>query len=360
MIIRSAEKKGYRYLALISLLLLLTTPMFGDFADFFSAWSDGLSEFSDPNSGLTMYPSLLIPLGGRYEGMGTAYTAIADDTTLLEANPAGSCELENPKLSFYHHNWVADSAIEALAFAAKAGRFGFGLGSKFFYVPFTEYDDTGERANTGYFSEVTVTLNASFNIFSIYQAASLSIGANVKGIYRYVPDVFAENQSAFSLPLDFGILSRFHLLDLSGNQDTNLSLGVALKNLGANVYHLDYPLPTVLSVGIAYAPISVITLATDVNIPLSLDSERFPAERVSIAAGVNVLVTSFLSLHGGVHMQADNPRFSIGSTLDLGTSSFVVNYNVDLMGRMDPLDKFSVSTTLELGREKAKQKDSGK
>ncbi|GAH35196.1 unnamed protein product, partial [marine sediment metagenome] len=40
--------------------------------------------------------------------------------------------------------------------------------------------------------------------------------------------------------------------------------------------------------------------------------------------------------------------------------SFVVNYNLDLMGRMDPLDKFSVATTLELGREKAKQKDSGK
>jgi hypothetical protein len=344
------------------LLLLLATPVFGDFSDFFSAWSEAFSGLSDPNTGLTMYPSLLIPLGGRYEGMGTAYTAIADDTTLLEVNPAGSCELENAKLSFFHHNWIADSAIEAVAFATKMGSFGVGVAGKFFYIPFTEYDDAGERAEKGYFSETTATLNASINLLSIRRVASLSIGANVKGIYRHIPDVFALDQSAFSLLLDFGILSRFHLFDFSGNQDTNLSLGTAFKNLGPNVYHLDHPLPTVLSAGLAYSPAAAFTLSTDVHIPISFDSARFPAERISIAAGINVLVASFLSLHGGVHLKTDNPKFSIGSSLDLGMMSFVVNYNVDLMGRMDPLDKFSVAATLELGRESvnesAKEKDS--
>jgi hypothetical protein len=289
---------------------LFSVPVFGDYSYTFGTWSQTFGGFSDPNTGLAMFPTLDIPPGGRYEGMGTAYTAVSNDTALLEANPAGSRDLEGAELSFFHHNWIADSAIESLALVSRIGRFGFGFGGKFFYNAFTEYDESGQRAAKGYFSETSITANGSFRIISVPKVASLSVGANVKALFRLVPEVFAQNQSAFDVALDLGLLGRFHLLDLSGSQDTNLSVGAVIKNVGPKVYHLGYPLPLKLSFGLAYSPLRVVTVAADLNVPISFDAE-FPAEAIDFAVGLNVDVTSFLSLYGGMHFRADNPKFSL-------------------------------------------------
>jgi hypothetical protein len=65
--------------------------------------------------------------------------------------------------------------------------------------------------------------------------------------------------------------------------------------------------------------------------------------------GTNVLVTSFLSVQGGVLMKADNPRVSVGAALTLGTLALNMNYNLDLSGSLNPLDKFSVQAKFDLG-----------
>ena len=71
------------------LLLLLIFVSFSAFGDDFSTIFGDVSEFfenTDTNTGLTIFPILMIPLGGKYAGMGTAYTAIADDAGFLESN----------------------------------------------------------------------------------------------------------------------------------------------------------------------------------------------------------------------------------------------------------------------------------
>jgi tetratricopeptide (TPR) repeat protein len=103
------------------------------------------------------------------------------------------------------------------------------------------------------------------------------------------------------------------------------------------------------SAGIAYSPIRPLTCALDFNLPISFDPQSAPAERWYFASGVNVAVTSFLELQGGVLLKADNPRVSIGAALDLRKVSFVLNYNLDLSGRLNPLDKFSIEAKLNLG-----------
>jgi tetratricopeptide (TPR) repeat protein len=60
-------------------------------------------------------------------------------------------------------------------------------------------------------------------------------------------------------------------------------------------------------------------------------------------------MTSFLSLQGGVLMEADNPRLSLGTEIEFGTLNFDVNYNLDLSGQLSPLDKFSVQARIDLG-----------
>ena len=99
----------------------------------------------DPNTGLTAFPTLLIPMGGRFEAMGTAFTAVADDASYIESNPAGSASLTYTELSFYHNDWIADTNIESVTFTTRKHNLGIGAAGKFLYVPFTEYNTFGEK-----------------------------------------------------------------------------------------------------------------------------------------------------------------------------------------------------------------------
>ena len=308
--------------------------------------SNTFSGFADPNTGLTIFPTLLIPLGGNREGMGTAYTAVASDSGYIEANPAGSSVLDISELSFLHHNWIADSQMESVIYTIRFGDLGLGAAAKFLYVPFTEYDVWGQRNSKGLISETIGTLNISYNFFPNYYFYGVAVGANVKIAYRHVPEAIYAGQSALTGMIDLGALTRFNLFKFYTSRSRNFSVGAAIKNLGFNA--LDEPLPLVASAGIAYSPVRPLLIAVDINIPMTLNPETQPAERVNFAAGVDVTITNFLSIQGGFRLM-ENPHISLGGSLDLDPVAFVVNYNVDLSGGLNPLDKFSVEAKLKLG-----------
>jgi hypothetical protein len=296
---------------------------------------------------LTVFPTLLIPMGGRYEGMGTAYTAVAGDSGFLESNPSGSSVLESGELSFLHHSWIADSNIEGVIYTVRYNDLGFGVGGKFLYVPFTEYNDWGEREARGYFSESVAILNLSYNFFSSYNFYGLALGANLKAAYRNVPAAIYPDQSVLTGLLDLGLLTRFNFLKGYISRTKNFSVGLAMKNLGLPA--LSEPVPTTATLGIAYSPFRPVTWALDFNLPISLIPDEAPAERWYLATGLNVTVASFLQVQSGFQLKGDNPRVSVGSTIDLKKVSFVLNYNLDLCGRLNPLDKFSIEAKLNLG-----------
>ena len=63
------------------LCFLLSFPAMAlDFSTLLGQASQFGTTFSDPYAGPTAFPSLLIPSGGLYEAMGTAYTAMATDS----------------------------------------------------------------------------------------------------------------------------------------------------------------------------------------------------------------------------------------------------------------------------------------
>jgi hypothetical protein len=336
-----------RIALIVTVLLLLTGPLFADFSDFYYNLSEALSGVADPNTGLTAFPTLLIPMGGKYEGMGTAYTAVALDSGFIEANPSASSSLESTELSFYHHSWIADSNLEGVVYTARYDDLGFGVGGKFLYVPFTEYNEWGDRENRGYISETIATFNVSYNFLSDFNFYGLGLGANLKTAYRNIPKSFYPDQSALTAMVDLGILTRFNFLKFHISRNKNFSLGAVVKNLGLPA--LGEPLPTLATVGFAWAPIRPLTWAFDFNLPFSFDPQDAPPETWSMATGFNIVVTNFLSLQTGFRWKADNPKISLGSSVDLEKLSFVLNYNLDLSGRIDPLDKFSLQAKLNLG-----------
>ena len=126
---------------LLFICFLLLSPSF----IFCSGTQEFFQVFEDPNTGLTVFPTLLIPLGGRYEGMGTAFTAMAIDSGFIESNPAGSAMLARNEISFHHHSWIDNSSLEGIVYASRIGNLGFGACGKFLFIPYQYFCNPRSR-----------------------------------------------------------------------------------------------------------------------------------------------------------------------------------------------------------------------
>jgi hypothetical protein len=334
---------------------------------------------ADENAGLTAFPLLKIPIGGRAEGMALSFAAVADDASFLESNPAGSSRLDHTELAFFHNNWIADTNIEALVFTHRLGNLGLAGGGKWLYTPFTEYDLFGARVSKGYYSEAEAILNGSYNLFSGYRFSGLSLGANLKGAFRFVPDYAdkesgevlggsGREQSAAAIMADLGALTRFDLFKFYHARDHNTSVGLVIRNLGPP--SLGESLPTTASAALAYKPIRPLLLSFDFSLPLNLqDLER--SEQPYWAAGIEVNLTSFVSMRGGVQGKPGNVRLALGSALRIGAPKartapgsdqfgfgqaassralvLDLNYSLDMLSRLQPMNRLSLGIRVDLG-----------
>lgn len=346
---------------LISILLLCSSPAlraadadedtYGDIVDY-------LVELYgvDENAGLTTLPSLNVPMGGRAEAMATAFSAVADDGSFIEYNPAGSATLKESELSFFHNNWIADTKLEGAVYTVRFGDLGLGLSGKWLYLPFTEYDQFGERASKGYYSETSAIANVSYNFFRGYYFDGLSAGANLKTALRSMPDYSNDegeviagsgaDQSVFALMADFGLLSRFNLFKFYHARERNASVAAVVRNVGPAP--LGEPLPTVAVVAASYRPIRPVQLSFDYSIPVNLVDPSLSMDPYW-AAGFSVAVTDFLSMQGGFMIRATNPRITVGSRILVAGLDLNVNYTLDLLTQLQPFNRVSVSARFSFG-----------
>ncbi len=343
-----------RTLTLTFLLLFLTCSMTlsgVELEEFYGNLSDFFAAHMDPNTGLTVFPALNIPMGGAYEGMGTAYTAVAGDSSFLEANPSASSIQQYSELAFLHNDWIADSRVEGVIYTMRINDLGLGFGGKFLYLPFQQYDAWGERLAKGFYAETVATMNVSYNFFSSYDFYGLAVGGNFKLAYRHVPEEIYPGQSALAPMFDVGVLTRVNFLKFYSSRNKNFSVGLVMKNMGPLVQN--EPLPTLLTAGIAYSPIRPFTIAVDFNQPFAFGYPPESWEAWFLAGGLNVVITDFFSMQGGFRVRGANPRLSVGSTVDVGKVSFVVNFTLDLATQLNlnsgSLDRFSIMAKINLG-----------
>ncbi len=308
----------------------------------------------DPNAGLNSFLTLTIPAGGKYEGMGTAFTAMSSDSSFLDSNPAGSSFVKNSELTFYHNNWIEETNIESVTYTARWDNLGVGVGGKFLYLPFVGIDDWGDRAQNddgtyakGYYTETIATANAAYTFLNDYYYHGFSVGTNFKVGYRGVPYSIAPNQSALAIMVDVGLQTRFNVLKYFSSREKNFSFGIVAKNLGTEFINDPDPLPTILSTGIAYSPIRPLIWAFDVNYPFNLDGT--PSEAISYSTGFDMSFTPFLSVQSGFLLKQGLPRFSVGSSFDMEKFSITANYTLDLTTQVNKIDRFSLSLKLNLG-----------
>lgn len=339
------------------LLLLHFLFLFELFAE--TAASSNYAKISDmfgidPNSGKNSFLSLLLPSGGKYEGMGTAFTAMNEDSGFLDCNPAGSSYIKNSELTFYHNNWIADSNLESVTYTSRWDDFGIGIGGKFLYLPFTGFDSWGNRSKnekggyaSGYYSETVIIGNTGYTFFNNYYFHGIAAGASFKMAYRHIPSSIASGQSALAFMVDVGMQTKFNILKFYSSRDKNFTLGLVIKNLGMEFISNPDPLPSMISTGIAYSPFRFLSWAFDVNIPFNLDGSR--AQKLYFATGLNIGFSSFLSIQTGFLIKTGMPRFSVGATLTTKRFSLTANYSLDLSSQISKLDRLSLALKLNLG-----------
>lgn len=371
---KSSVFKSFMFLLFLGCAFRLNSL---DLSNVDTAISDIFINLSGASEGTTSFRSLLIPLGGRTESLGGAYTGLCNDISFFDFNPAASCTLENTELAFFHSSWIADSSIETLAFTTRFNNFGVGAKVSCFYIPFTEYDVFGNRVASSYYSESTGTLNLSYIIHPGYTFKGLAIGLNAKAAYRAVPDYTDNdtgailtnsglNQSAIAVMADTGLLFQFNFAKFYYSRTANFKFGLSATNLGiaftglAENIVIDDGLPSTIGIGLSYSPLSFLTFAWDFRQTFNfLDFTEYLMWYTGL--GVQVKITDFFSVLGGFQLKGANPRFSIGSQFAVKTIIFNVNYTLDLTSSFTPVNRISLSAKLNLGdkgrKEKQKQVD---
>jgi hypothetical protein len=310
----------------------------------------------DDNAGLTAFPVLNVPMGGRAEGMAMAFSAVSDDVSFIEYNPAGSSMLTTSELAFFHNNWIADVKIEGLAYAARIGNLGIAAGAKWLYTPFTEYNIYGERVSNGYYSEGVGILNASYSFLSGFFFPGLSFGLSLKGAFRIMPD-YTDNwdniisgsgmsQSALMGMADLGFLTRFNLFKFYAAREKNASAAFVLRNIGPPSQ--GEPLPSVINAAFSYKPIRPVLVAFDLNIPINFTAISL-SQKPNMSLGVSANVTKFLTMHAGVLYRPGSSRFAVGSAVNINKLSIDINYSLDLLTRLQPLNRVSLGVRFDLG-----------
>jgi tetratricopeptide (TPR) repeat protein len=343
---------------IIFLCLALPPAGIADSSDAYGSIADYLDSIYgvDGNAGLTAFPVLNIPMGGRSEGMASAFAAVSDDVSFIEYNPAGSSMLARSELAFFHNNWIADTKLEGAAYATRIGHLGLAGGAKWLYTPFTEYNLYGERVSKGYYSEAVAILNGSYNFFPGYYFSGVSLGMNLKGAFRFMPDYTDNNdniiadsgwsQSAAMVMADFGVLTRFNLFKFYSSRERNASAALVLRNFGPPA--MKDPLPTVAGAAVSYKPLRPLLLSFDFSWPINLADPSLP-EKPYFALGASAAVTGFLSMRAGVLVKAGSSRLALGSAIILNKIALDVNYTLDLLTQLQPLNRVSIGVRLDMG-----------
>lgn len=326
----------------------------------------------DDNEGLTSFRSLNIPSGGRIESLGGAGTALGDDISFFDYNPAASAILESSEAAMFHNAWIGDSAMETIAATGRRGQLGYGGQLRCFYVPFSEYNFFGDKVASSYYSETSATANISYNFKAGYRFKGIAVGGNLRGAWRNVPD-YTDNQtdkiidgsglaqSGLGIMVDAGVIVRLNVFKRFASREPNLRLGAALNNVGVSLtgfgksVKLDDPLPTRLSLGAAYRIIKPILVTLDIKKPLNI-LDIPSSEKFSVSLGGEFTVADFCKIDAGFCLQGGSPRISLGSTFSLKRIELGINYTFDLTSSANPVNHISCSVKALLpGKAKIRQ-----
>jgi len=184
---------------------------------------------------------LQIGTSARATGMGSAFTAVADDASSVFWNPAGLVEVRGNEFLVSQVEWPADinlsSAVLAMNPKVLPGTFGFSVRS-LWLDPMPVRTANRPEGNGETFDAGSVAFGLSYSRF---WTDKFSAGFTLSYLHAGLAEE-AVNTAGF----DFGILYRIGVRDLR--------LGMVIQNLGGKITFDELPakMPTTFKVGASF------------------------------------------------------------------------------------------------------------
>ena len=175
-----------------------------------------------------------IGVGARGLGMGGAYTALADDASSLDWNPAGLSKLDKREFTASHAEMFESTRLDFLAYAHPTSQGTFAAGLTYLSQGKIDGRDNLGRQTAGY--------DASDAALSLGYARKLEI-VDLGAAFKYLRSHIGSTE-AQGVAVDVGAKRAFD----------HVSVGAALRNLGSGLKFQDQrnDLPLRVAVGAAY------------------------------------------------------------------------------------------------------------
>jgi len=198
------------------------------------------ADFSNGAVGTAGAQFLKLPVGARAIGMGSAYTAIADDANAIYYNVAGIAFSEKKSAEYMFSQYVANTNYHWAAFAMPISESLGSAGIGFQYFNAGNIDRTDiTSAGLGTFNPSDLAVNFSYahKILGPTEA----VGINLKVINSKI------DTTATTAAVDFGVQSRRFM-------DGKMMLGFAVQNLGGSLTYENTSsnLPILIKLGSGY------------------------------------------------------------------------------------------------------------
>ena len=297
---------------------------------------------------------LKIGVGSRYQGMGEASVAMANDVYSMFWNPAGLVEVENSAVSFTNVNWLLDIDLNYFGYARHFEDIGvFGVSASVLSMDDQEITTFEEQDGTGdYYSAVSYAVGVSY-------ARQLTDRFAFGGSFKYVGErIHKENASTFAF--DFGTLlyTGFKSLRM-GMSITNMGpdlqfsgpdLDVSYDELegdgantpiGATVKSTPYDLPMMFRFGLAYdfvvASNSDLTVSAEMKHPNDADQQG--------SFGAEWQYDEMFFLRSGYKFNTNEEGLSFGGgfiTNVTDETDLLIDYAWQDFGRLQSTHRFSV------------------
>ncbi|MFH1562334.1 MAG: PorV/PorQ family protein [Nitrospirota bacterium] len=275
-------------------------------------------------AGTTIGQVLEFGVGARACAMGEAFTGIADDFSAVYWNPAGIAQIQDLEFNFMHNDWFQGIKYEfvstILPLEEEMGAIGLsGI--------ILKTDDIVGRDTSGDF---TSNFEAKDSIlclsFGQKLTEELMWGANIKQVNLKI-----ENDKTNEFAFDFGGLYKF--------QDTELTLGAVVQNIGKNMKFIEKneKLPLIFRLGASYKLI-------EKNVLLSLDIGKSVASNIKFNLGAEYYLTTLLKLRGGYNSTNDTDN---GWTAGVGfkiKDIFELDYAYIPYGELGDTQRISITT----------------
>ncbi len=202
---------------------------------------------------------LTITPGARSNGMGEAFTALADDATATYWNPAGLAfaDTSSQEITLQHSNWLPQLAddlyYEFLGYSRHLSGWG-GVGGNITFMSMGEQQETTEGGDVvGTFYSYGVAITGGFGT---EVAPGVGVGLGLKFIYDHL--YYEDTGKGSSFAADLGVLYRVPMDELGLESAGDLNLAASLSNLGPNMSYggnaENNPLPRTFRAGLAYEP----------------------------------------------------------------------------------------------------------